>query len=184
MRKFKLLFLSLITIFSLLVTISYGQWLETTISVGTNPYDLVYNSINNKIYSANWGTTNVTVIDGTTNSVITTIPIGSYPHSFCYNSLNNRIYTVNPYASGNNVTVIDGVSNSVIATILVGTYPYGPMYNPTDNKIYTANWTSNNVTVIDGATNNVITTISLGSPSSLGPEDLGYNPTNDKVSPN
>ena len=159
----------------------YGQWLDTTISVVANPRHLVFNSINNSIYAANWGATSVSVIDGETNNLITTIPIGSAPHSLCYNPINNKIYSANPYAIGANVSVIDGASNTVIATVLVGDYPYRPLHNPTDNKVYTANWTSNTVTIFDGATNNVITTITLGSPSALGPDDLGYNPTNNKV---
>ncbi len=181
----KLSFLSLTTIFSLLTTISYGQWLETTIPVGINPNHLVYNSTDNKIYTANWGygANTVTVIDGSTNSVITTIPVGGYPHFLCYNSTDNKVYASMPYPweYPGSVRVIDGATNSVIATIPVGAGPYRPVYNPTNNKVYTANWTSNNVTVIDGATNGVITTITLGAPAPWGPVDLGYNQTDNKV---
>jgi len=159
----------------------HGQWLDTTVAVISNPRHLVFNSNNNSIYAANWGSTSVSVIDGATNNFITIIPVGSAPHSLCYNPINNKIYSANPYAIGDNVAVIDGASNNVIATVRVGDYPYRPLHNPTNNKVYTANWTSNTVTVFDGATNNVITTITLGSPSPLGPDDLGYNPTNNKV---
>jgi len=183
MKKYKLSFLYITILFLLFTTKSYGQWLETTIPVGSNPNHLVYNSTDNKIYTANWGygANTVTVIDGATNSVITTIPIGNAPHTLCYNPTNNKVYTANPFSDPSTVTVIDGATNSVITTIPVGTYPYGPMYNPTDNKVYTANWTSNDVTVIDGATNGVITTITLGAPAPWGPFDLGYNPTDNKV---
>lgn len=171
----------LITLWFLYPVLLRGQWLDTTVAVAANPRHLVFNSINNSIYAANWGATSVSVIDGATNNLITAIPIGSSPHSLCYNPINNKIYSANPYAIGPNVTVIDGASNTVVGTVQVGTYPYRPLHNPTDNKVYTANWTDNTVTIFDGATNNVITTIPLGSPAAVGPDDLGYNPTNNKV---
>jgi YVTN family beta-propeller protein len=59
-----------------------AQWLETTIAVGDGPFALVHNPTNNKIYCANSGSDNVTVIDGATNAVITTIGVGAYPLAF------------------------------------------------------------------------------------------------------
>lgn len=171
----KLSSLSLMTIFSLLATMSYGQWLETTIPVGTNPYALAYNSTNNKIYTANWGALSVSVIDGATNSVITTIPIGNYPRTLVYNPTNNKIYTANYY--DNSVTVINGETDNVTIEIQVGTFPCAFSYNPTDNKVYCANYYSNNVTVINGESNSVITTIPVGT----NPVALAYNPTGNKI---
>jgi YVTN family beta-propeller protein len=56
---------------------------------------LVWNSTNNKVYCANWGSDNVSVIDGATNQVITTIPVGSAPCAFAWNSIENRTYVAN-----------------------------------------------------------------------------------------
>jgi YVTN family beta-propeller protein len=75
----------------------------TTITTGTSPFTLVWNSTNNKVYCANYSN-NVTVIDGQTNSVITTITVGNGPRSFCWNSIQNRIYVAN--WSSSNISVI------------------------------------------------------------------------------
>jgi len=58
------------------ITLTNAQWLETTIAVGHYPYALVYNPTHNKVYCANYGSNNVTVINGATNGVITTIAAG------------------------------------------------------------------------------------------------------------
>jgi YVTN family beta-propeller protein len=76
----------------------------TTIAVGSEPYALIWNSQNNKIYCANSYSDNVTVINGQTNSVITTITAGSSPYTFCWNSTQNRVYVANFISS--NISVI------------------------------------------------------------------------------
>ncbi|MCK4322561.1 T9SS type A sorting domain-containing protein [candidate division WOR-3 bacterium] len=121
---------------------------------------MVYNPTNNKVYCANAWDTNVTVIDGATNAIITAITVGDGPCALVYNPTNNKVYCAN-YGS-DNVAVIDGATNAVITTITVGDYPGALVYNPTNNDVYCANESSDNVTVIDGATNAVITTIGVG----------------------
>ena len=56
-----------------------AQWLDTTLylGVGSDPCALVYDSVNNKVYCANAGSSNVTVIDGASNQVIATVAAGS-----------------------------------------------------------------------------------------------------------
>jgi YVTN family beta-propeller protein len=144
MKRFKVLFSLIICRFAL-VTILSAQWLEETIPVGSNPWDLVYNSTNNKVYCANLYSDNVTVIDKY-NSVITTITVGDRPDALVYNPLNNKVYCAN--GDGNNVTVIDGASDSVITTIPVGGGPKAFAWNPIQNRTYVANYWSFTVSVI------------------------------------
>ena len=142
------------------ITLTNAQWLETTIAVGDQPWDLVYNPTHNKVYCANQYSDNVTVIDGATNAYITTIAVGDGPCALVYNPTNNKVYCAIYWSD--NVTVIDGAGDTVITTIAVGNGPYALAYNPTHNKVYCANWYSDNVTVIDGAGDTVITTIVVG----------------------
>ena len=62
----------------------------------------------NKVYCANDGSDNVTVIDGATDSVIATVTAGASPSALCYNPQNNKVYCAN--YSGDSVTVIDGAT--------------------------------------------------------------------------
>lgn len=154
MKKQKSLFSLLTAFFSLLPTLLFSQWLETTIyptdsfSVITYPRAFTYNPTNNKIYlggaDANW----VIVIDGTTNEKIAKIPTGRNVFSLCYNPTNNKVYSANKLS--NSVTVIDGITNSRITTITVGSSPRAFVYNPTNNLVYCANAWSNDVTVLMG----------------------------------
>ena len=121
----------IILISVLLPLFSSAQWLETTIPVGNGPRTLVYNSTNNKIYSANYYSDNVTVIDGAANSVVTSITVGDTPCALVYNPTNNKIYCANYYSDS--VTVIDGETDSVIMTVGVGYSPCALAYNSTYN---------------------------------------------------
>jgi YVTN family beta-propeller protein len=174
MKRINIVFF-LIAIFFSLVTTTYAQWLETTITVGSNPYALVWNSQNNKIYCANQVSNNVTVIDGQTNSVITTIPVGIIPYALVWNSQNNKIYCVNN--ESNNVTVIDGQTNSVIRTIPVRSHPDALVWNSQNNKVYCANEWNATVTVIDCQADSLIRTIAVG----IDPCELVWNAINNKV---
>jgi YVTN family beta-propeller protein len=87
----------------------------TTISAGSAPYALCWNSINNKVYCANNFSASVSVIDGANNSVLTTIPVGDYPCAFCWNSTQNRVYVANGdtnYISVIRDSIISGIEEN------------------------------------------------------------------------
>jgi len=71
---------------------------------GTVPYGIAFNSANNNMYVANADSSTVSVISGSTNSVIATIPTGSVPVGIAYNSNNGHIYVTN--FGSNTVSVI------------------------------------------------------------------------------
>lgn len=82
----------------------------------------------NLIYVANAGSSNVSVIDGISNTVIATIAVGNSPIDVAANPLTNGIYVAD--FDSNNVSVIDGPTNTVIATISVGINPARIAVNP------------------------------------------------------
>jgi YVTN family beta-propeller protein len=151
---------------------AHAQTVTTTVTVGTTPFSVAVNPVTNKIYVANQGSANVTVIDGATNSA-TTVSTGTGPLSVAVNPVTNKIYVVN--FNSNNVTVIDGANNSS-TTVNAGTNPFSIAVNPVTNKIYVANVNSNNVTVIDGA-NNSTATVNAGT----HPESVAVNPVTNKI---
>jgi YVTN family beta-propeller protein len=132
-----------------------------TVPVGDAPVQLTVNQVTNRIYVANFLSSNVTVIDGATNAATTvTDPNASGPYDVAVNPVTNMIYA--PNFDSSNVTVIDGATN---ATTTVrdpnAGCPAFAAVNSQTNKIYVTNWCSDNVTVIDGATNST-TTIPVG----------------------
>ena len=153
-----------------------GQHVMATISVGNAPLDLVYDSINNKIFVANEGMNTVSVIDPDDNRVTATIPVGEHPGAICWNATNGKVYTANNIlAQGGTVTIIDAGGDSVITTVPVGNGPADILWNPTQNKVYCMCRDNATVTVIDGAGDGVITSVGLGQTLN----EILYNPTND-----
>jgi YVTN family beta-propeller protein len=115
------------------------------------PIRFTYNPNNNKIYCSNWGESNVTVINGSTDQVIATVSVANYfPSDLEYNWCNNKIYCCNydnDY-SNNAISIIDGSTDSVIMTLAGGTQPNSIAYNPQQNRVYVANYYSSSISVI------------------------------------
>ena len=156
-----------------------SSWQEiATIPVGSVPIGVAVNATSNQIYVANSGSNNVSVIDGTSNSVVATItdPNAVAPVAVAVNATTNTIYVAN--SKSNNVTVIDGATNSVTATIPVGTSPSGVAVDSQTNFAYVANSGSNDITVINGATN---ATATLSDPNAKNPVAVAANPVTHKI---
>ena len=123
-------------------------------------------------YIANFGSNNVSVIDTTSNTVLTTIPVGSSPYAVAATPNGTRVYVTN--ANGNSTSVIDTATQSVVA--MVGTsFPYGVAASNT--RAYVVGTRSNSVFVIDTSTNGVIATVVVGS----SPNGIAINPVGTRV---
>ena len=157
-----------------------AQTLIGTVDAGTTPIAAAANIATNKTYIANYGSNNVTVIDGLTLQT-STVAAGQSPYDIRVNPLTNKVYVSNfcgndpTCQSPGTVTVIDGATNNTI-TVNVGAAPYQAAINTVTNKIYVANSGGNTVTVIDGATNNT-TSVNVGN----GPSGLAVNPVTNMV---
>jgi YVTN family beta-propeller protein len=161
-----------------------GHWnFVATVQVGSAPVGVAVDATSNKIYVANKGSNNISVIDGSTNAVIATVtdPNGQSPVAVGINPATNTIYVAN--SESNNLTVIDGTTDSVTATISVGTAPSGVAVDPQTNFIYVANAGDSqnndlgNITVINGATN---ATTTLADANAKNPVAVAANPTTNK----
>ena len=156
---------------SLLSLSAVAQTLLTTVDTGTTPVAAAANRATNQIYTANYGSNNVTVIDGATNNT-TTVAAGQFPYDVRVNPVTNNIYVSNycgndPTCKSNGtVTVINGSTNNT-ATVNVGLAPYQAAVNTVTNKIYVANSGGNTVTIIDGATNQTSSVTVGNSPKGL-----------------
>ena len=103
----------------------------------------------------------MTVVDITTNTVITTIPLGefSFPGDATTSPDGSKVYvSIGEQAS---VAVIDTATNTVTNTIPVGILPSGIAFTPDGTKAYVVNGASADVSDIDTATETVLTTIAL-----------------------
>lgn len=158
--------------------LTQAQTVITTIPVGSSPQGVAVNPTTNHIYVTNVANDSVSVIDGTSSTVVATIHLTPTiaPVAVATNPTTNRIYVAN--GLGSSVSVIDGTSNAIIATVGVGVKPSGVAVNPTTNRIYVTNRETGNVSVINGTSNAVIATISLGL---AGPLDVAVNPSTNRI---
>ncbi len=113
------------------------------------------------VYVSNFSSSNVSVLDTASNTVVATVGVGTSPVGVAITPDGSRAYVANQ--GPNNVSVIDTVSNTVVATVGVGFQPIGVAITPDGSHVYVPNKLSNNVSVIDTASNTVVATIGVGS---------------------
>jgi YVTN family beta-propeller protein len=99
-----------------------------------------------RIYCANAGSDNVSVIDARSNLVIATVATGHQPRALLYDFIYNKVYCAN--SGSDDVTVIDGATDSVICTIAAGNYPFALVHNPLRSRVYVANRDDSSVSVL------------------------------------
>ena len=121
---------------------------QTTIAAGTDPVDIAIDTTRNKVYVANEGSDDVTVIDGSTNAT-RTVKVGKRPQHIAVNTKTNKVYVST--ATDSTVVEIDG---STLATTTLPVGANGPItVNELTNRIYILRTgPTDEVTIVDGAT--------------------------------
>jgi YVTN family beta-propeller protein len=159
-----------------------------TITGFSAPYGIALSLDNDLIYVSNFGQFNVTgtvsVINGTTNTIVATIYVDKNPQAIAYNPANGLFYVANTYS--NTLSIINGTTNTLIGSIPVGDVPgkspTGIAVNSVNNTVYVTNMGSNTVSVINGTTNVVVSNITSGMGGSFfSPTGITYNSDNDNL---
>ena len=133
----------------------------TTITVGSNPDGVAVNDADDTVYVTNFGSGDVSVINGRTGTVAGTITVGSGPIGVAVDQGDDTVYVAN--FSDDTVSVINGRTGTVDDTIPVGDSPRGVAVDQGDDTVYVTNQVSNTVSVINGWTRTVDDTITVGS---------------------
>jgi YVTN family beta-propeller protein len=84
---------------------------RSSIAVGHAPNCIVVDAAVNRIYVANAGSGNVSVIDGATDHVVKTLPGEEHPYAIGFDAALHRTYVTNTYS--NKITMIDTATDSV-----------------------------------------------------------------------
>ena len=134
------------------------------VPTATDPTSVAINPRTNRLYVANSGSTNVSVIDAGTRQVVATIPLSTRPHAVGVNQRSGRVYVATAESS---VVVVSGDSNETITTIPLSSRPLSLGIDHRTDRVFVA--TSDPVVnVIDGPSSRVVGTIALaGRPSSV-----------------
>ena len=137
--KAKLLITSVLAFLFLLAGSARAQTVTTTVTAGTGPASVAVNTVTNKVYVANVTSSNVTVIDGATNTT-TTVAAGTQPVSVAVNPVTNKVYVVNQLR--NNVTVLtEQEVQTIPLTTTISALPNNQTTTPTPSFTFTASST-------------------------------------------
>jgi YVTN family beta-propeller protein len=118
------------------------------VKVGANPIALAIDRAVNKIYVANTGSGNISVIDGASDNVVTTIPGEAHPYAIAVNEATGTVYVTNTYSDA--VTVID-VHTDTAHPMNVGGADSIAIDSRT-NTIFLAHYEESEVRIVDGTT--------------------------------
>jgi YVTN family beta-propeller protein len=133
-----------------------------TIPVGYFPNSIAVNPKTNMVYVANWFGNSVSVIDGSSNTVIATIPIASQAGAVIAYVPRNQIFVYGP----GYLAVIDGNTNTI--TSAHTHFPSGvPAELGTGPLVYVADQNNNQVHVENLNTKQDVVDIPVTSPYSI-----------------
>lgn len=107
-------------------TLSVTPLLITGYGTNPDPWGVVVNSSNGRVYVSNYSVDTVSVIDGRANppAIIATIPVGDQPTGLALNAAGTRLFVAN--SGSNSLSVIDTSSNTVVGLPTpVGNSPRG-----------------------------------------------------------
>jgi YVTN family beta-propeller protein len=122
----------------------------TRIAVGTTPFAVAVNPVTNRVYSVNQGSSDVSVIDGATQSVITTISTGFFQTGIGVDPVDNRIYI--GVSSIDEILVIDGNTETFVNSVILGFFGdevFGIGFDAGNKKLWTVNYSSGSVSRVE-----------------------------------
>jgi DNA-binding beta-propeller fold protein YncE len=130
------------------------------IFVGKGPIDLLFNSKTNKIYTLNYISQDLSVVDSLKEVHLRDIPLETRPQAMSLNLNKNKIYLTSPPSK--EVIVINGATNEVSNRIKLESEPDNILYDENSNKIYVASKTDNSLTIIDGDSEQILKNLKVG----------------------
>lgn len=122
------------------------------------------------IYIAMGPSDSVTVVDASTNKVISNMPAGKNPHGMGVTPDGKYLYVAS--LSSDKVSVIDTSTNKIIASVVVGDMSHHVAISPDGRYAYITISSTDTVSVIDTSTNKVVASI----PSGKNPNYVAFSP--------
>ena len=105
-----------------------------TKGVAKNPNMVAYDFANGDVYVTGTDNSSVTVIDGSTNTVVKTLPTGGSPVGVFYDPQDGDLYVSSKNST--NLTVIDGATNTEAPSLAFPWYPGWVAADTRDGLIY------------------------------------------------
>lgn len=162
-----------------IVSLSLGQWVETTVPLpdsmpGLGEISVMqYHPSNHTMYVA--GGYGLLAVDAATRQKTARLELPGTPHFLCSSPASNKLYCASLYARP--VWVVDCATNSLRATVTVDSGFKDMCYAGAVNKLYVACPKANAVDVIDCETDSIVARIG----PLPGASSVCYNPVLNRV---
>lgn len=149
---------------SIAVFDSVSGALGTPVNTGTDsePFTIAIAPNGKALYSANYESNTVSVVDTATKTVAATIPVGNQPFGIAVSPNGTRVYVAN--SGDDNLTVIDTATNQPIGgTIPTGNEPIGIAVSPDGSHALVSNSSDASVSLVDLGTGLLVSTVDVGN---------------------
>jgi len=146
-----------------------------------DPNQVIYDPFNDDLYVRGGLGDSITVVDATTDRVVTEITVPATQNSYslavtmAVDPETNEILATSTL--GANVTIVDGTSNEIVGAFPAGGEPNGVLYDPASHSIYVSDWSSHNVTVVNASTYQPIGSV----PTYANPGPMLFDPVDREV---
>jgi YVTN family beta-propeller protein len=137
-----------------------STYVAATIPVGAAPFGVAYDPIDARVFVADSGSDNLSVISDVTNSTVGSVSVGSTPFGVAFDNRSDRLFVAN--GGSGTVTVVNASTLAVVANVTVGLDPVGVAYDPVSGDVFVANMGSADVSVLSSSTNAVVATDPVG----------------------
>ena len=151
----------------------------TSISVGAQPTDVVYDSANNVLYVVNSGDVGLSIVDPQSNKVIGNIATLEIPKREAVDPTSGDLYVSEwgclPDPTCPSVLqVLDPSTEQFVAQVPIGEWPEGIAFDPWDSEVFVTEAYSNDLTIISSTSETVIGSIPMES----SPYGICFDPLN------
>lgn len=145
------------------------------------PEEMAWDPLTGDMYVTNYGSngvyggsSNVLIVNGTSDAVVASSAVGKGPCADTYDPLNHEVYVAN-CNTDHRVSTLDGATGTNLGNISVGYEPDAIAVDTANGEVYVANYNGtstadSNVTVIDGATDKTIGSVAVG----VSPTGVAY----------
>ena len=146
------------------------------VPVGDYPYGLAYDPVNQELYVTNFGSNDISIINTTSNSVVSTIPMPYGIEQIVADSTTGNVFVGDATST---IFEISGFSDKVVANItpVQGDAPQVDAYDPANGDLYALEIFSNVVSVINASQFALVSTIGVGT----APNGAVYDPANGNI---
>lgn len=156
---------------------------QIPLPTGSGPWGVAFNPVNGYLYVSDTSSFNVSVINTSTNQIVTQIPVIPGNEPIVADTATGYVYVGSAWTT---VSVISPVTNRVVATVSIpasagcsgGCFPQVQAYDSANGDVYVSQIDSpnnNNVSVIHNTS--LVTTIPVGS----GPNGAVYDPADGNI---